>query len=73
MPGSFEGAQPAPSQARPSGSPFAGMHTQLEGAQPKASDWAELMKNQGRGGGVATPQTAPRPGVISGGRGGAHL
>jgi len=74
MPGSFEGAQPTPSQARPSGSPFAGMHTQLEGAQPKASDWAELMKNQGRGGGVATPQTATRPGVISGGRGGgAHL
>lgn len=73
--GSFEGAQPAPSQARPSGSPFAGMHTQLEGAQPKASDWAELMKNQGRGGGgVTTPPTATRPGVIPGGRGGgSHL
>ena len=71
MPGSFEGAQPAPSQARPSGSPFAGMHTQLEGAQPKASDWAELMKNQGRGGAGVT---AAQPGIIPGGRGGgAHL
>ena len=71
IPASFEGAQPAPSQARPSGSPFAGMHTQLEGAQPKASDWAELMKNQGRGGAGVT---AAQPGIIPGGRGGgAHL
>ena len=75
MPASFEGAQPVPSQARPSGSPFAGMHSQLEGAQPKASDWAELMKNQGRGAaGVTTPQTSARPGIIPGGRGGgSHL
>jgi hypothetical protein len=75
MPAPFEGAQPAPSQVRPAASPFAGMHTQLEGAQPKASDWAELMKNQGRGGaGVTSPQTAARPGIIPGGRGGgSHL
>lgn len=73
-PVSLEGAQPAPSQTRPTGFPFAGMQTQLEGAQPSAKAWADLMKAQGQGQGAAPAQTVSRPGVLPGtgtnGRGG---